>query len=165
MAVNRSLTNAKSRAQGAWFEKLIDKSCNYYRKEKIADIWKTPEPMKTLQGLGNGKFVAVYTGKAQPDYKGILAGGRGVMFEAKSTSTGKLYFSRVTVAQSTELELAWSMGAEVFVLVDYFGEHIAKIPWEVWRELQKKTRRKYVIPGDVYDHMVEFKGGIIKFLG
>ena len=77
--MRRSMTGARSRAEGAGFESLINSACEYYRTKGIADIEKTPEPMKPLGGADrSGRFLACYTKQAQPDYKGILAGGTAV---------------------------------------------------------------------------------------
>ena len=43
--MRRSMTGARSRAEGAGFESLINSACEYYRTNGIADIEKTPEPM------------------------------------------------------------------------------------------------------------------------
>lgn len=48
--IRRSMTGARSRAEGAGFESLINSACEYYRTNGIADIEKTPEPMKPLGG-------------------------------------------------------------------------------------------------------------------
>lgn len=42
--MRRSMTGARSRAEGAGFESLINSACEYYRTNGIADIEKTPEP-------------------------------------------------------------------------------------------------------------------------
>ena len=38
--------NRKNRAQGAFFEQMINGACDFYRSRQIADIEKTPEPMQ-----------------------------------------------------------------------------------------------------------------------
>ena len=55
---------------GEQFEKLIIAACDFYRDNGIAEIDKTPEPMKALYPIDNGKFVACFTKRAQPDFKG-----------------------------------------------------------------------------------------------
>ena len=39
--MRRSMTGARSRAEGAGFESLINSACEYYRTNGIADIEKT----------------------------------------------------------------------------------------------------------------------------
>ena len=76
----RQLQGMRSKSWGSYFEELINNSCEYYRLTGQGEIEKTPEPMKPVKSLGNGKFEAFYEKCAQPDYKGTLPGGRAVMF-------------------------------------------------------------------------------------
>ena len=107
--------NRKNRAQGAFFEQMINGACDFYRSRQIADIEKTPEPMQPTKDLGGGKFIAHYTSTAQADYKGFLFGGRAVNFEAKYTDVEKMTQDRVTADQTERLERAHQFGAVVFV--------------------------------------------------
>lgn len=76
-SIRRSYTGARSRAEGEGFEHIIDNACAYYRSIGLADIEKTPEPMRPIGSPDRaGRFLACYTKQAQPDYKGILKGGR-----------------------------------------------------------------------------------------
>ena len=47
-SIRRSYTGARSRAEGAGFESIIDNACAYYRSIGLADIEKTPEPMRPI---------------------------------------------------------------------------------------------------------------------
>ena len=63
----------RAKYAGERFENMISAACNYYRSQNIADIEKTPEPMRPLKPYGDrrrGQYVAVFTKKAQNDYKG-----------------------------------------------------------------------------------------------
>ena len=102
---------AVARAQGKRFESYIDASLKYYQQQGLAIVEKTPEPMRPLKRLSEGRFVAVFEKPAQPDYKGTLQGGRAVVFEAKHTSTGQMEQSRVTEAQAKRLEHHQELGA------------------------------------------------------
>ena len=96
----RALQGARSRAQGGRLEEQIEASCALLTETGRADISKTPEPMKPVsQPNKSGQFRAVYTKKAEPDFKGVILGGRAVMFEAKSTGTGRLNKDRVLPEQ------------------------------------------------------------------
>ena len=90
------MTGRRSRAAGGAWEELLEASCRHYRLKGAAEITKTPEPMKPI-GPKNakGQFLACYTKQAQPDYKGTLAGGRAVVFEAKHTDSNRLQRSVV----------------------------------------------------------------------
>lgn len=97
----RALQGARSRAQGGQLEERIEASCTRLAEAGRADISKTPEPMRPVsQPNKTGQFRAVYTKKAEPDFKGVMLGGRAVMFEAKSTGTGRLNKDRVLPEQA-----------------------------------------------------------------
>lgn len=66
----RRAKNYLSRQRGAAFEQRIDQSLEYYRQKGFAAVEKTPEPMKPLRDMGQGKFLACYEKKAQADYTG-----------------------------------------------------------------------------------------------
>lgn len=138
-----------SRLRGEQFEDLISAGCDYYREQMIADIEKTPEPMKPIKAMANGRFVAVYTKAAQCDYKGYLRGGHAVYFEAKSTETGRMEFDRLTQNQRDRLERAHQMGATAFVLVCFSMDTFHRIPWEVWRDMKQHFGHKYITPQEV----------------
>ena len=73
----------RNREHGKAFEEDLDKTFEYYKEKGFAKIDKTPEPMKVIRSMGQGRFLACYTKAAQPDYKGLIKGGRAVIFEAK----------------------------------------------------------------------------------
>lgn len=78
------LRNKKSAARGRAFESLLMRGCNYYRQKEVAIINKVNEPYIVTRKNGN-KFMGRFTGRAEPDFKGVLRGGRAIAFEAKST--------------------------------------------------------------------------------
>ena len=98
-SIRRSYTGARSRAEGAGFESIIDNACAYYRSIGLADIEKTPEPMRPIGSPDRaGRFLACYTKQAQPDYKGVLKGGRAINFEAKYITQSDIEIYRVPFA-------------------------------------------------------------------
>ena len=109
----RQLMGAASKAKGKQFEDRLDKAFTYYKAHGFAIIEKTPEPMRPTQNLGNGKFVAFFEKKAQPDYKGTIKGGRTVMFEAKFTSTGRMDQTGYSKGRRTILTAtrSWALAA------------------------------------------------------
>lgn len=165
-SIYRSMTGARSRAEGAAFENLINDACLYYLNRGEADIEKTPEPMKPLGGADrSGRFLACYTKQAQPDYKGILRGGRAVTFEAKHTDSGKLTQDRVSDAQSLHLDSTERFGGVAFVLCYFSGKRFYRVPWAVWRDMKEKFGRKYITPADVEAYRLKFGGpGVLLFL-
>jgi recombination protein U len=165
MKTTYSTRGAISLLQGQKFEDQIEIACELYRRAGIADIQKTPEPVKPLQAMGNGRFLAVYTSKAQADFKGTLKGGRSVLFEAKTTATGKMEQARVTARQTEQMERGFQLGAEVFVMCMFIGSGAYRIPWAFWRDMKNQVGRKYVTPTDVSMYQVQVgKNGALDFL-
>ena len=89
---NRQYQGAINRAQGKHFEQYIDLIIAYYKERGLAMIEKTPEPMVPCQSLPNGRFVAYFQKKAQPDYIGFTRKGtEACLFKlALSKSYGKV---------------------------------------------------------------------------
>lgn len=165
-SIYRSMAGARSRAEGAAFENLINDACLYYLNRGEADIEKTPEPMKPLGGADrSGRFLACYTKQAQPDYKGILRGGMAVTFEAKHTDSGKMTQDRVSYAQSLRLASTERFGGVAFVLCSFSGKRFYRVPWAVWFNMKEHFGRKYITPADVEAYRLKFGGpGVLLFL-
>ena len=146
-SIRRSYTGARSRAEGAGFESIIDNACAYYRSIGLADIEKTPEPMRPIGSPDRaGRFLACYTKQAQPDYKGILKGGKAVNFEAKHTDSDRMTFDRVSDAQALRLSRTEALGGIAFVLCSFSG-------------------RKYITPADLAEYRIPFAApGVLLFL-
>lgn len=154
-APEKQLIGSRSRASGAAFEKLIEASCEVYKSRGLAYIEKTPEPMRPVSGADRqGKFTAIYTTTAQPDYKGTLSGGRAVVFEAKHTDSDTMKQERVTPAQAEALRIHYELGALCFVLISIKDRCFA-IPWEVWDNMKKVYGRKYITASDAKEYEVK----------
>lgn len=157
--------NKKNRAQGAFFEQMINEACGFYRARQIADIEKTPEPMQPTKDLGGGKFIAHYVSTAQADYKGFLVGGQAVNFEAKYTDTERMAYDRVTEDQRERLERAFQYGAHAFVLCSFGSIGFYRIPWKVWRDMKGHFGHKYITPQEAAPFEVRIGGpGVLLFL-
>ena len=152
---NRQYQGAINRAQGKHFEQYIDLILAYYKERGLAMIEKTPEPMVPCQSLPNGRFVAYFQKKAQPDYKGTLRGGQSVVFEAKYTSSAKIEESRVSAEQARCLDAHLEMGAICFVLAAFGMTNIYRVPWAVWQTMKAVFGRKYVTPADLAIYKVD----------
>ena len=154
-----------NRSQGKLFEERIDAALAYYDRLGLAIVEKTPEPMRPLKRLSEGRFVAVFEKPAQPDYKGTLQGGRAVVFEAKHTSTGQMEQSRVTEAQAKRLEHHQELGALCFVVAGFGSEEVYRVPWKVWRDMKAAFGRKYVTPKDLEEYRVRLgRSGVLLLL-
>lgn len=156
-STEKQLIGSRSRASGAAFEKLIEASCEVYKRRGLAYIEKTPEPMRTISGADRqGKFKAIYTAAAQPDYKGTLSGGRAVVFEAKHTDSDTMKQERVTPAQAEALSMHYTLGALCFVLIS-IKDRCFVIPWHEWKHMKQSFGRKYITAADLKEYEVKMK--------
>lgn len=137
-----------NRAEGKDFEERLDASFDWYRFQKRAAIKKTPEPMRVLRSLGDGQFVACFEKKAQPDYKGTLAGGRSVLLEAKYTSTERMHQSAVSDEQADEMDTHEAIGALCYVIFGFTSGKVYRFPWTMWKDMKRIFGRKYVMETD-----------------
>ena len=150
----KQLQGKLSRAKGKRFEEVIDRSLNYYRERGFADIEKTPEPMKVLRRLDQGRFIACFEKKAQPDYKGVIKGGREILFEAKFTDKDRLEQSRVGELQTEYMIRHQALGARCYVIAGYGTGAVYKIPWDIWLTMKARFGRKYVTELDLQRYKV-----------
>ena len=161
----KAARGARSREMGRLFEEQIKVACEHYRAVNAADIEKTPEPTKQISKPDKyGRFTACYEKKAQPDFKGTLSGGRSVVFEAKSTGSGKIMQDAVTDEQRKSLDRHSRLGAAAFVLVSFGLAICYRIPWTVWRDMKEQFGRKYVTPEDIRKFAIRKKNGVWDFL-
>ena len=157
-------TGKRSKVAGEFWERIIDASCEHYRQEGVAEIEKTPEPLRPIKPLGEGKFIACFRKMAQPDYKGTLKGGRAIVFEAKHTDSDKLLRNIISAEQEKRLNMHLKLGAECFVMISFGFEKFFKVPWAVFRDMKKKYGLKYVTADDIKEYEVKYIGGRLLFL-
>lgn len=161
----RAVTSGRrSKVAGEFWEQMIEAACRQYQIEGKAEIAKTPEPMHPIKPIGQGKFIAYYEKMAQPDYKGTLAGGKAIVFEAKHTDTGRLQRSVISSEQEKQLDRHAKLGAECFVMVSFGFERYFKIPWKVFRDMKEVFGRKYITPEDVREYEIKSRNGVLRFL-
>lgn len=158
--------NKLSRHRGKGFENIIEAACAYYRAKGVADIEKTPEAMKPIKNLGkNGQFIAVYTEKAQADFKGIMMGGIAVNFEAKHTDADRMDQDRVTPDQAARLRRAYEYGGHAFVVCSFSGRDFFRIPWSIWANMKGHLGHKYITPQEAEPWRIRIGGpGVLLFL-
>ena len=159
-----------NKREGEAFEFHIETALLRYKEAGIAEIEKTPEPIKQI-GRPNhrGQFLATYTKRAQPDFKGTLPGGRSIVFEAKSTRQDKISQSSVTDDQRERLEHHNKLGALAFVVVAMGLDNVYRVPWETWRDMReiyghKSMNREELEPFRIYwrEGMIQLLDGIEK---
>ena len=144
-----------SKAKGQAFEKTLDTTFEYYKEKGFAHIEKTPEPMRPVRNLGNGKFEAFYEKKAQADYKGTLKGGRTIIFEAKYTDSDRITKDRVSKEQSDYMDSHHALGARCYVIIGYKSGEAYRIPWDVWQRMKEIYGRKYLKETDVQQYKIK----------
>lgn len=164
MINNASLRGKSNRGAGKLWETLIDNSCKYYLEIGLADIEKTPEPMRVIQNVGKGRFMCCFEKMAQPDYKGTLKGGKAVVFEAKHTDTEKMNRNVISEEQEKKLNSHYEMGAECFVLISFSFNDYFRVPWNIFRDMKEVFGRKYISAKDLENYRVKMMGMRIDFL-
>lgn len=163
-AAMRARRGAQNRTKGKAFEEYIDKACLNYKDKRIAFIEKTPEPFHITKSLGNGKFEGNFAKSAQPDYKGTLAGGKTICFDAKATDTGKIPVSALTDEQVDSLTEHALLGAVTGVLLCYSFRVFAFIPFRDFMKAKMLNGHKHWTVEDAEPYRVYLSEGYIDFL-
>ena len=145
----------RNRAHGKAFEEELEKTFDYYNLHGYAQIDKTPEPMKVIRSMGEGRFLACFTKKAQPDYKGTLKGGRSVMFEAKYTEKDRLHQDAVNDRQWEYMVAATLLGARCYVLCGFKSGGVYRVPWSEWIDMARIFGHKYVTEKQLEKYQVK----------
>jgi recombination protein U len=164
MSIDRRLIGKRNKINGATFETLISNSCKYYLGKNIAHIEKTPEPFHITGKGKNGVVSGYYEKVGQPDYKGILFGGKGIMFEAKHTDTDRINQNVVTENQAKNLDIYEKFGAICFVLVSIKFENFYRVPWNVWKSMKEKFKHKYMNEDELSPYKLNITTEAIFFL-
>ena len=163
--IQRSQRGLRSKRAGEYFENLISASLNWYKDKGVAFIEKTPEPMRPLRPPNRqGQFIACYTKAGQPDFKGTLVGGRAVVFEAKHTGGSKIAYNRLTQEQLNSLAEHDRLGAAAFILVSIDLQDFYRIPWSIWRDMQRLYGHKYMNKAELEPFRVQYIAGVLKLL-
>ena len=164
-AFRASYQGKRNRALGLKFEDIVTEACEHYKINGIAYIEKTPEPMRVIGVINRklGHFKAVFEKVAQPDYKGTLAGGRAIVFEAKHTETDRIKQDAVTEDQRDALNLHETMGAECFVIVCLDNKYY-RVPWAKWKTMKEDCGHKYMNAADLNPYILGTWPGHLRFL-
>jgi recombination protein U len=160
----RQIAGRRSKEAGATFERWISAACDYYLRAGIAFIEKTPEPFHITGKDRNGVVRGYYEKKGQPDYKGILCDGTGIMFEAKHTDTGRINQNVITDTQWESLDLYEHFGAHCYVMVSLGLTDFYRVPWEVWKRMKELYGRKYMTGTELEPFRVAYAGYVMRIL-
>lgn len=142
--IKRQFQGKVNREFGKIFEEQIEAICEIYKLNKLAIIEKTPEPMKILKHIENGRFETVFVKSAQPDFKGTIKGGRTVVFDAKFTETDKITYQVLSDFQREMLIDYDELGAMAFVLVGFSDNSMYKIDINMWKNMKKIFGKKHI---------------------
>lgn len=149
-------------SQGDLFEKRINIALQWYNAKGLALVDKTPAPMKPIQSMSNGRFLAIFEKKAQPDYKGIVD-GKFTVFEAKHTTDDRIQQSAVQPHQAEYLDNAHRLGAVCFILAGFGSGEAYRIPWTVWSSMKERYGRKYLLESELGSYRIRTMGsGILE---
>lgn len=150
-----SIQGKRNRALGLKFEEIVDEACEHYKSLGLAYIEKTPEPMKVLGAINRnlGHFKACFDKSAQPDYKGTMAGGRSIVFEAKHTEADRIKQDAVTEAQRDAMDLHEALGALCFVIVCLENKYY-RVPWARWKTMKEDCGHKYMNAADLTPYIL-----------
>ena len=163
----RQIKGRTSHFLGEAFENRITSICNFYERNDLAKIEKTPEPMKILQHIDNGHFETIFTKAAQPDFKGCIKGGRTVVFDAKFTEADRITYQVLSNYQRETLLKYKSLGAMAFVVIGFSNGEIYKVDINTWDNMKENFGRKYILQTELEEKMFKVpktKNGIIDFL-
>lgn len=164
---NRSLIGRRNRQSGEMFEKWLEDSCEFYFSQGVACIDKTPEPMKPLKPYGDrkmGQYIACFTKKAQPDFKGALCDGSCIVFDAKHTDTDKIQKGAVTEKQWETFDRYEKMGARCYIVVSLGMNEFFRVPWNVWKSMKEMFGHRYMTLKELTPYQVIQKYCKILFL-
>lgn len=161
----RQLQGARNRSAGLYFEQMLDWTCEFYLNTGVAKVKKTPEPVKVLSRIDRqGRFTACFEAKAEPDYKGAIAGGTTVVFDAKHTDTDRILHNRLSAEQAKALREYHAMGAAAFVVVSMGFQNFYRVPWILWDNMRQTYGRAYMLEKDLAPHKVPASGRHVFFL-
>jgi recombination protein U len=132
VARRTSRNGRASQALGEAAEALVQRHLDACERAGVARVRKLPTPMRVV-GRAKTGMLAIFTERAEPDYAGVLRGGRAVVCEAKYTAAPSLPLSRVAPHQRVALERAEALGALALLLVVFQGprgRELYAVPWE-----------------------------------
>ncbi len=142
--LRRQIIGRRSKESGATFERWISNACEFYLQKGLAHIEKTPEPFHITGKDAGGVVRGYYEKKGQPDFKGILCDGTGIMFEAKHTDSDKINQNVITDSQWKSLDVYERFGAHCYVMVSIKLIKFYRVPWDVWKKMKELFGHKFM---------------------
>ncbi len=155
--LRRQLIGRRSKIAGETFERWITNACEFYQRNGWAHIEKTPEPFHITGKDEKGVIYGYYEKKGQPDYKGILCDGSGIMFEAKHTDSDRINQNTVTDAQWKSLDIYERFGAHCYVMVSIELMKFYRVPWDIWKNMKMLFGHKFMTEQDLKPYRLKEK--------
>ena len=153
----RQIIGRRSKASGELFESWLSNACEFYLQAGWAHIEKTPEPFHITGKDSNGVVRGYYEKKGQPDYKGILCDGTGIMFEAKHTDSDRIRQNVITDAQWKSLDVYEKFGAHCYVMVSMGLMKFYRIPWDIWKKMKELFGHKFMTEQELVPYQLQEK--------
>lgn len=153
----RQLVGRRSKASGETFERWISNACEFYLQNGWAHIEKTPEPFHITGKDRDGTVKGYYEKKGQPDYKGILCDGTGIMFEAKHTDSDRIRQNVVTDTQWESLDIYEKFGAHCYVMVSLGLTKFYRVPWATWKKMKELFCHKFMTEQELEPYRLQEK--------
>jgi len=153
----RKIIGRRSKASGETFERWISNACNFYLKSGWAYIEKTPEPFHITGKDNKGVVRGYYEKKGQPDYKGILCDGTGIMFEAKHTDSDRINQNVITDTQWESLDTYEKFGAHCYVMVSMGLRDFYRVPWSDWKKMKELFGHKHMKEQELTPYRLQTK--------
>jgi len=153
----RQLVGRRSKASGETFERWISNACEFYLQNGWAHIEKTPEPFHITGKDRDGTVKGYYEKKGQPDYKGILCDGTGIMFEAKHTDSDRIKQNVVTDTQWKSLDIYEKFGAHCYVMVSLGLTKFYRVPWATWKKMKELFCHKFMTEQELEPYRLQEK--------
>lgn len=164
MNYKAQIIGRNSKKSGETFERWISTACKFYLNKGFAHIEKTPEPFHITGKDMNGVVRGYYEKKGQPDYKGILCDGTGIMFEAKHTDSDRIKQSVITETQWENLDIYEKFGAHCYVMVSLGLRSFFRVPWSVWKRMKELYNHKYMNESELEAYRISQSQCIILIL-
>lgn len=141
--------------RGLGWETVLEAQHAEYLRHLRAKVSKQHVPFKRTKTLGGGAFEAVYDGKADCDFAGLLHDGRGVAFDAKEVQAGAFPFSKLLLHQAKHLNAVSHFGGVSFVALHVVGDASAYVLrwdrvgplWWAWKT--KASKAASVLPLEI----------------
>lgn len=157
----KTVTALKIRNNGAKFETLLERYFALQNARFGHVIEKTPEPMRVLSSTNSGVFNACFVKRAQPDFKGVLKGGRACVLEAKSTMKNSFVFDLVKEHQIASLfkyEQAGAFAGVILALND--RQDLFLVPINDFMTLPRFLKKKSASIIDLERYRITLDGNL-----